>query len=182
MKTGTFAAFVAPSGVMMLLFIAMPLLSVFWQSFHNTRVVYTEEAIERCTPGFPNPTCETERRSVPVLGPDGRPLTETSFVGLDNYRILLRTAEVGRLIEEGRATLASLLTVDFYRALRFTLTFTFVTLPFVIGLGLALAIALEATIRAIRGPRSSSSRSCPSSSRPSSAPSRSAGPSPATAS
>ncbi len=152
MRTRTFAAFVAPSMAMMVLFIALPLASVFWQSFHNTRVVYRDEVVEKCTPGFPMPRCEKETRSTPVPGPDGRPLRETVYVGLDNYRTLLRTSEVSRLMGEGIAGLKAILAIDFYRALRFTLTFTFITLPLMLAVGLGLALALNATIQRLRGP------------------------------
>ena len=40
MKFKTFAAFVWPSLFLMLLFIAAPLASVFWQSFHLTQPVF----------------------------------------------------------------------------------------------------------------------------------------------
>jgi multiple sugar transport system permease protein len=46
----------------------------------------------------------------------------------------------------------TLMTIDFWRALRFTLVFTFVTLPLVIGTGLVLALVVNNTTKAIRGP------------------------------
>jgi multiple sugar transport system permease protein len=45
-----------------------------------------------------------------------------------------------------------LLTIDFWKALRFTLTFTFITLPLVIAVGFAIALAVNNTLRALRGP------------------------------
>ncbi|MHB2169319.1 carbohydrate ABC transporter permease [Alsobacter sp. R-9] len=152
MRTRTFAAFVAPSMVMMVLFIALPLVSVFMQSFYNTRVVYRDEVVEKCTPGFPAPRCEKETRSIPVAGPDGKPVRETVYVGLDNYRTLLRTSEVSRLLGEGLAGVNAILAIDFYRALRFTLTFTFITLPIMLAVGMGLALALNATVQSLRGP------------------------------
>jgi multiple sugar transport system permease protein len=81
----------------------------------------------------------------------GRIVTRTEFVGLDNYRKLLRTEEVARLVDEGRLTWRTLMAIDFFHALRFTLTFTFITLPFVIGLGLAIALALNAAVERLKG-------------------------------
>ena len=52
----------------------------------------------------------------------------------------------------GFAGLPDLLAIKFYGALRFTLSFTFVTLPLVLGLGLALALALNAVAPIVRGP------------------------------
>jgi multiple sugar transport system permease protein len=46
----------------------------------------------------------------------------------------------------------AVMAVDFYRALRFTLTFTLVTLPAVIGLGLMVALAVNTMARSLRGP------------------------------
>ena len=152
MKRGTFFLFVAPSLAMMLLFIAIPLVSVLIGSFQNTQTVFREETVERCTPGFPAPICTSESRIVPTLDANGRPVTRTVWVGLDNYRALVRPAEVAAAFTPGGPGPSSLLSIDFYRALRFTLTFTFVTLPLVIGIGLALALALNATVRSIRGP------------------------------
>jgi multiple sugar transport system permease protein len=151
MKTRTFVAFVAPSVLLMIIFIAIPLVSVFVQSFQNAQKVYREEVSERCSPGFPNPVCTQEKRLAPVLNPDGTMLTQTRFVGLDNYRTLLRTDAVAAAFSEGGAGFGALMSIDFYKALRFTLTFTFITLPFVLGLGLALALALNSTVQAMRG-------------------------------
>jgi multiple sugar transport system permease protein len=152
MRTRTFVAFVAPSLLLMVVFIALPLASVLLQSFQNTQKVYREEVSERCTPGFPNPVCTQEKRVIPVLNPDGSTLTETRWVGLENYRTMLRPDAVAAAFGPGGGGLDQVLAIDFYKALRFTLTFTFVTLPFVLGLGLALALALNSTLQAMRGP------------------------------
>jgi multiple sugar transport system permease protein len=151
MKPRTFMMFVLPSLVMMLLFIATPLVSVFLQSFQNTQTLFKEEVVERCTPGFPNPICEKETRTTPVRDEEGRVMTQNVWVGLANYRALLRTSDISAALGPG-GSVASIMAIDFFRALRFTLTFTFITLPFVVGIGLALALALNATIRSIRGP------------------------------
>lgn len=150
MQRRTFFLFVAPSVTLMALFIALPLAFVAVQSFQATQRVYQEEVAEHCVPGFPAPVCTTERRSVPVIGPDGQPETRTSWVGWDNYLALLQPGAVADALRRGVP--GDILAVDFYRALRFTLVFTFVTLPLVLGLGLLLAFALNNTLRAMRGP------------------------------
>lgn len=152
MKRSTFALFVAPSLLMMLVFIALPLVSVAVQSVQNTQRQFREETAEQCQPGFPAPVCTTETRSVPILDGAGKPVTRTQFVGLDNYRAMLKPEAVAAALSPGGGGLSAVLAIDFYHALRFTLTFTLITLPLVIGLGLALALALNATARAIRGP------------------------------
>ena len=152
MKRKTFLAFVLPSLAMMVIFIASPLLSVAWQSFHNTQRAFREVTVEACTPGFTRQVCKTEVRSEPVIDDKGRPVTTTSFVGWDSYRQLLEPDKVSAAMREGWDGLSRVLHIDFYNALRFTLTFALVTLPFVVGLGLLVALMVDNTARALRGP------------------------------
>jgi len=152
MKPRTFFAFVGPSLAMMLIFIAIPLVSVSLQSFHNTQTVFERVEQERCTPGFPAPRCETIVSTRPMLDENGRVVTQTIFVGLDTYRALLQPEAVAAAFASGDGVWAALSNIDFYKALRFTLTFTLITLPLVIGLGLAIALAVNAAARSIRGP------------------------------
>ena len=134
----------------MFLFIAAPLISVFMQSFYLDQPVMETVEIENCTPGFPDPICTTETRTRPALDDNGQVQTVTRFVGLESYR---------NVIQPGRAWAAlstfninGFLTIEFWKALRFTLTTTLVTLPLVVGVGLLIAITVNNTVRAIRGP------------------------------
>ncbi len=150
MRFKTFAAFVAPSLFLMVLFIAAPLISVLWQSFYLTQQVFESVEVETCTPGFVEQNCVTEIKSRPVIGEDGKVVTETSFVGLESYRNLLQPAQTVAALAQG--SLAELLKIDFWKALRFTLTFTLITLPLVIVVGLCIALAVNNAVRSIRGP------------------------------
>ncbi len=150
MKFKTFAAFVGPSIFLMLLFIAAPLVSVFMQSFYLTQPVFETVEVETCTPGFPNQTCVTEEKTQPVLGEDGKVVTAVKYVGLESYRNVLEPDRAWAALKA--LDFNALLTIDFWKALRFTLTFTLVTLPLVIGVGLAIAIVVNNATRAIRGP------------------------------
>lgn len=152
MRRGTFIAFVAPSVLLMLVCIALPLVSVVLQSVQNTERIFAEQETQQCTPGFPNPVCTTQRSIVPVMDAAGQPQQRTSFVGWANYRALLQPDALSAAFRPGGGGVSALLGIEFWRALRFTLTFTLVTLPLVLGLGLALALALNATTRLIRGP------------------------------
>ena len=152
MRPRTFFAFVGPSLALMLVFIAVPLVAVLIQSFHVTQTVFETAEVESCSPGFPDPICTTTTRNVPALDEAGRPVTRTVFVGLDTYRSLLVPEVVAAAFAPGGGGLSALLGIDFYKALRFTLTFTLVTLPLVLGLGLAIALAVNNSVRAIRGP------------------------------
>lgn len=150
MKFRTFAAFVAPSLIMMFLFIALPLISVFTQSFYNTQPLFEQVEVETCTPGFPNPVCVTEVKSKPILGDDGKVITMTEFVGLESYRNVLELGRVKEALSNG--SWSELMNIDFWKALRFTLTFTLMTLPLVIGVGLAIALAVNNAVQSAKGP------------------------------
>lgn len=133
MKFRTFAAFVAPSVLMMVIFIALPLVSVLIQSFQNTTPILETVEVETCTAGFLEQVCRTEVKTRPALNESGNVVTVTQWVGFQNY--------------------ANVLGSDHFRgALRFTLTFTLVTLPLVLGLGLGLALAVNNVTRALKGP------------------------------
>jgi multiple sugar transport system permease protein len=121
-----------------------------FQSFTNTERVFREETAQNCSPGFPNPVCTIETRTVAVLDADGRPQTRTAWVGWGNYGALLQPESILAALSRGDP--GALDTIDFFKALRFTLAFTLITLPLVIALGLALALALNATTSLIRGP------------------------------
>lgn len=149
MKFKTFAAFVGPSVFLMFLFIAAPLISVLLQSFYVTQPVLETIEVETCTPGFVTQTCVTEVKTQPVLDDDGNVMTTTSYVGLESYRNVLQLDKVGEVIAAGRP--GEILTIDFWKALRFTLTFTLITLPLVIGLGLLIAVTVNNATQSLKG-------------------------------
>ncbi len=72
------------------------------------------------------------------------------FVGLENYRNVLETKRAGEALKSWNWK--RFFQIDFWSALRFTLLFTFVTLPLVIGFGLAIALAVNASVKRVRGP------------------------------
>ncbi len=151
MRGRVFLGFIAPSLVLMIIFIALPLVSVAWQSFHATQGVFENVLVESCAPGFLTQTCVKTIQSRPIMQA-GVAVTQTSFVGWDNYRQLLQPDAVGKAFSPTGQGMSALLHIDFYNALRFTLTFTLITLPFIIGLGLLLALAVDDIARGLRGP------------------------------
>ncbi|QUJ75442.1 sugar ABC transporter permease [Sulfitobacter albidus] len=150
MKFKTFAAFVGPSVFMMILFIALPLVSVLIQSFQITQPVMERIEVETCTPGFLTQTCVTEIKTVPIIGDDGKTVTTTEWTGFESYRNVLQMDKFWAAISNG--TPGEILQIDFWKALRFTLMFTLVTLPLVIGVGLLIALTVNNAVRAVRGP------------------------------
>lgn len=149
MKFRTFAAFVGPSVFMMVVFIALPLASVFVQSFQVTQPVIERIEVESCTAGFLEQTCTTQVKTRPKINESGQVETTTRWVGFESYANLLQLDRVRAAISNGAP--GRILQIDFWRALRFTLTFTLVTLPLVVGLGLAIALAVNNAARSIRG-------------------------------
>lgn len=150
MNKKTFALFVGPSVMMMLIFIALPLASVFVQSFQITQPVTERIEVEKCTPGFTGQVCETNIETRPLINENGKIVTETSFVGWQSYEKVLDLGEAASAIAE--ASWQDLMKIDFWKALRFTLTFTLITLPLVLGLGLCIALAVNSATKAVRGP------------------------------
>jgi len=150
MKFKTFAAFVAPSLVMMLLFIAAPLVSVFIGSFQLHQPVLQEVEEETCTPGFTGQTCTTTIVTRPLIDESGNMITTTDWVGWTNYTRVLNPGAAWAAVSS--LDWSALMQIDFWAALRFTLMFTLVTLPLVIGVGLAIALVVNNAAKTIRGP------------------------------
>jgi multiple sugar transport system permease protein len=134
----------------MLLFIALPLLSVLWQSFHLTQPIYERVEVETCTPGFPTQVCTIETQTRPLLDEDGKIVTDTRFVGLESYRNVLELPRLRAALDAG--SWDQVMNLRFWAALRFTLVFTVLTLPLVLGTGLLIALAVNNTLNRIKGP------------------------------
>ena len=94
------------------------------------------------------PVTKVETR--PVFDASGNPRTETSFVGLGSYQKVLQLGDAGAAI--AKASWSELMLIDFWKALRFTITFTLITLPLVLGVGLAIALAVNNATKSIKGP------------------------------
>jgi len=154
MPNKTFFAFILPSLVAMVLFIALPIVSVVVQSLYvsHEQVMVT---VENCQP-FGG--CSTERRvdaaateSLRAEQPLGR------FNGLGTYlnRAHLATAELGAILSNDRdlgAKWGQVLNLPFYKALIFTLVYCFVVTPLAMALGFAIALAVNALPKVTKGP------------------------------
>ncbi|WP_371153515.1 carbohydrate ABC transporter permease [Jannaschia sp. 2305UL9-9] len=150
MKFKTFAMFVGPSVFLMLLFIAFPLVTVFLNSFQVTQPVFTTQEVETCSAGFLAQTCVTEVKTIPVLDDAGKMITTTEWVGFASYANVLGGERFLNALPS--FDIGAILQIDFWKALRFTLTFTLITLPFVLGVGLAIAVVVNNATKAVKGP------------------------------
>ncbi len=149
MRARTFAWFVGPSVLLMLLFIAAPLVSVLVQSFYVTAPVLETVEVETCTPGFTGQICEVSTKTRPLIDGNGKVITTTEFVGLQSYRNVLETDRAIAALSKGN--FREFLSIDFWKALRFTLTFTFITLPIMLMTGVGIALAVNLATARIRG-------------------------------
>ena len=153
MRHRTFIWFFAPTALAMLLFIAFPIVSVVMQSVFAPHPAVLIE-VENCTPLV---GCTTETTIDQDATADLRasePLGR--FVGLEIFfdRGHLAVAEVGeawRTTDSWSAFGDRLTNLPFYRAMTFTLTYTFVCTPLLILLGLMIALAVNSLHRHLKG-------------------------------
>ena len=136
MKLRHFLQFVAPSAVLMLALLALPLCVTLWLSLRSCVPELELVTVQQSGP-FGAQTVVTQRARVDA---SGSPVESCRFVGTEQYRSVLGlgTTEAGGDSE-------------FLGALAFTLAYTFVTLPFILGGGLALALAMNRVTRRLRG-------------------------------
>ncbi|MEZ4608585.1 MAG: sugar ABC transporter permease [Deinococcales bacterium] len=85
-----------------------------------------------------------------IFDEEGKAITQTKWVGWENYRVVLNLAGVRAALAspEGKQ---SLLAIDFWGGFAFTLTFTLVTLPLVLLVGLILALSVNSLNERLRG-------------------------------
>ncbi len=153
MKDRQFFWFILPTLSAMILFIALPIVSVFIQSLHvqHEQILVVSES---CGPFGCETTTEVDLEATEALR-EAQPLGR--FNGLATYanRSNLAFAEVGdawRSTDSFGAFFDLVLNLPFYRALAFTLTYTFVVTPLVLVLGLAIAIGVNQIPKLIKGP------------------------------
>ncbi|SEN79813.1 carbohydrate ABC transporter permease [Palleronia pelagia] len=153
MKHKSFFWFVLPSSIAMLLFIFFPILSVLLQSVFTEHEQVIKE-VRNCGPFGCQTTTSIDQEATAALR-EAEPLGR--FVGLGVYfdRGHLALSEVAQLWRESAglgAFFDRLLNLPFYKAIAFTLTYTFVVTPLTIVLGFVIAVAVNSAARAIRGP------------------------------
>ncbi|MBM2321051.1 MULTISPECIES: carbohydrate ABC transporter permease [Marivita] len=153
MKHSAFFWFVLPSAVAMLLFIFFPIVSVVVQSLHSAHEQVIIE-VENCGPFGCTKATAIDQEATAALRED-QPLGR--FAGLEIYkdRNHLATAQIGPLWEQSTGIgdfIGKLMNLPFYKAMGFTLTFTFVVTPLTIIFGFVIAVAVNSAARAIRGP------------------------------
>jgi ABC-type sugar transport system permease subunit len=153
MRHTTFLWFVLPSGLAMLLFIALPIVSVVIQSVYapHEQVIIT---VENCGPFGCTQSTAIDQEATRALR-EAQPLGR--FVGAEIYanRSHLATSEIAQILREAEGpgqVFDRVMNLPFYRALAFTLTYTAVVTPLSIILGFVIALAVNALPKVLRGP------------------------------
>ena len=164
MKTKSFLQFVGPSVAMMMMLLAAPLVITFYLSMNNCAMQMEIVKVEESTPFGVKETL-TQRAKMDA---NGKAIQTCKFVGLDYYRKVLgldesasasASAEAGPPPDvapgaaAGKSTAIAVEKADneFLGALRFTLIYTFVTLPFVLVIGFLLALGVNNASQKLRG-------------------------------
>ena len=152
MKHKTFFWFFLPTALAMFLFIALPLTSIVSQSLHTPHDAVLV-VVESCDPfgcKFETTIDHQASQQINEEKPQGK------WVGFQIYsdRNHLAFKEVGELWENKTNFIdfvSSLKDLPFYRAMGFTLTYTFVVTPLVILFGFIIALAVNSLHRHLKG-------------------------------
>ncbi|MFK7874246.1 MAG: carbohydrate ABC transporter permease [Paracoccaceae bacterium] len=153
MKNRTFFWFILPSLVTMLLFIALPIVSVVIQSLHIAHEAVMTE-VENCGPFGCKQEMQVDVEATAQLKQE-RPLGQFNGFGTYTNRNHLAFAEIGQAWQASDSMsdfMSQALNLPFYRALAFTLTYTFVVTPLVLFFGFFIALGVNTLPKMIKGP------------------------------
>lgn len=154
MPNKTFFAFILPSLIAMVLFIALPIVSVVVQSLYVSHEQILVE-VENCQP-FGG--CSTELRvdsAATAALRDEQPLGRFNGLGTYVNRAHLATTELGVILSNDLdlgTKWTQILNLPFYKALIFTLVYCFVVTPLAMALGFTIALAVNALPKVTKGP------------------------------
>ena len=152
MKHRTFFWFFLPTALAMTLFIFFPIISVIMQSMYVPHDAVLK-SVENCGPFG----CKVETTidqdataAIRAAEPLGR------FTGLDIYLdrghlAVAEVAEAWRTSESVGGFFSRVYNLPFYRALTFTLTYTFTVTPLLIMIGFVIALAVNSLHRHLKG-------------------------------
>lgn len=153
MQHRTFFWFILPSALAMFLFIALPIVSVFIQSLHVAHPQVIEE-VESCSVFSCTKQLQVNPEATAKLYEEA-PMGQ--FAGLANYtnRSHLAVSEISKVWTTSSGPgdfLSGVLNLPFYKALIFTLSYTFIVTPLVIIFGFMIAVAVNSLQGAFKGP------------------------------
>ena len=149
----TFFMFILPTLAAMILFIALPIVSVLIQSLyveHDQAMI----EVENCGPFKCETVLVVDQEKTQALR-DAAPLGQFNGLGTYLNRGHLAVNELGVAWDESETFgdfFAQVMTLPFYKALAFTLAYTFVVTPFVLVLGLGVALGVNSLPKIVKGP------------------------------
>ncbi|KKB08045.1 carbohydrate ABC transporter permease [Devosia chinhatensis] len=150
----TFFAFILPSLIAMVLFIALPIVSVVVQSMHveHGRILVS---VENCQP-FGGCTTETrvDTAAMAQLRAE-QPMGQFNGFGTYLNRGHLAVNEIGAILANNTGLgdiVSRIYNLPFYKALSFTLVFCFVVTPLAMGLGFIIALGVNTIPKMLKGP------------------------------
>ena len=152
MKHKTFFWFILPTFLAMFFFIMLPIISICLQSIHtpHENVFVT---VENCDPFGCKKSTSIDHNAISILK-DKNPLGK--FVGFDIYfdrghLAIKKINEIWITKKNFFDFLSSISNLPFYKAIFFTLTFTFTVTPIMLVLGLLIALGVNAINKQLRG-------------------------------
>lgn len=153
MRHRTFFWFILPSALAMFLFIALPLVSVVVQSLfvEHDRVLVT---VESCSPFGCTSATRVDAEATAELK-EREPLGKFNGLGTYFNREHLAVAEVAAIFADNSGfgdIVSRLYSLPLYRALAFTLTYTFVVTPLAMLLGFLIALGVNNLPKIVKGP------------------------------
>ncbi|MBM1219762.1 sugar ABC transporter permease [Ponticoccus sp. SC2-23] len=149
----TFLSFIWPSLVAMLLFIALPIVSVGFQSLY----VEHEQVLvvgETCGPFGCTEEVSVDAAAMAALRAE-QPAGQFNGLGTYTNASHLATDEIAEIFatsENFSEIRNRIMNLPFYKALIFTLSYTFIVTPLVIILGFIIAVAVNAVPAMLKGP------------------------------
>ncbi len=142
MKLRSFVGFVAPSVLLMLALLALPMVMTVLLSVRNCALQMELVTVQQTGP-FGAHEVTTQRARVDA---NGQAVQRCGWVGFDYYRKVLgldAAATAAPASAPATAAPAQGEPTEFFSALRFTLLYIAATTPFVLGGGLLLALAMN---------------------------------------
>ena len=149
----TFFWFFFPSGLAMLLFIGLPIISSFFQSLHIEPEQILME-VEKCDPFG----CKTETKvdiEATSKLQEEQPLGRFNGLGTYGDRNHLAFDQIKEAWSNSSSMsdfIDIMLNLPFYKALLFTLTFCFAVTPPVVVLGFIVALSINTLTKSLKGP------------------------------
>ena len=153
MPNKSFFWFFLPTGLAMILFIGLPIISTGIQSFYSQHDQILKE-VKKCDPFGCVVSVQIDQEETLRIKKE-KPLGKFNGFGTYVDRNHLAFDELSALWNESNSIgefIGKVTNLPFYKALIFTLTYCIIVTPCVLLLGFVIALSLNAVSRKIRGP------------------------------